>query len=142
MAINHKKELLFVILKIKKSFSLNKKKENILSKKNDLFLGKKKIFEVIKDNSNKIKKNNSDELDDFDLIKEFEKKKLSKSCNKNCDNIKNEFFDYTKEKNIKEDDLLSEEVFPDILKVENNQINKKIHNNKCESSIKNSRKDI
>ena len=44
MAINHKKELLFVILKIKKSFSLNKKKENILPKKNDLFLGKKKNF--------------------------------------------------------------------------------------------------
>ena len=142
MAINHKKELLFVILKIKKSFSLNKKKENILSKKNDLFLGKKKIFEVIKDNNNKIKSNDSGELDDFDLIKEYKKKKLSKSCNQNCDNIKNEFFECSKESSKKEDDLLSEDVFPNFVNVENNQINKKIHNNKCESGIINSRKDI
>ena len=105
-----------------KSVLINKTKENNLSKKDKVFLGKKKIFEIKKDTSKKTKKNISDELDNFDLIKEFEKKNLSKSCKKSCNNFKKEFFDGEKESNKKEDDVDNEEVFQNICNVENNQI--------------------
>ena len=115
-----------------KSVLINKTKENNLSKKDKVFLGKKKIFEIKKDTSKKTKKTISDELDNFDLIKEFEKKNLSKSCKKNCNNFKKEFFDGEKESNKKEDDVDNEEVFQNICNVENNLIRKKLFNNKCE----------
>ena len=105
-----------------KSVLINKTKENNLSKKDKVFLGKKKIFEIKKDTSKKTKKTISDELDNFDLIKEFEKKNLSKSCKKSCNNFKKEFFDGEKESNKKEDDVDNEEVFQNICNVENNQI--------------------
>ena len=105
-----------------KSVAINKTKENNLSKKDKVFLGKKKIFEIKKDTSKKTKKTISDELDNFDLIKEFEKKNLSKSCKKSCNNFKKEFFDGEKESNKKEDDVDNEEVFQNICNVENNQI--------------------
>ena len=98
-----------------KSVAINKTKENNLSKKDKVFLGKKKIFEIKKDTSKKTKKTILDELDNFDLIKEFEKKNLSKSCKKSCNNFK-------KESNKKEDDVNNEEVFQNICNVENNQI--------------------
>ncbi len=119
-----------------KSVAINKTKENNLSKKDKVFLGKKKIFEIKKDTSKKTKKTISDELDNFDLIKEFEKKNLSKSCKKNCNNFKKEFFDGEKESNKKEDDVDNEEVFQNIWNVKNNLIRKKLFNNKCESGIK------
>ena len=118
-----------------KSVLINKTKENNLSKKDKVFLGKKKIFEIKKDTSKKTKKNISDELDNFDLIKEFEKKNLSKSCKKSCNNFK-------KESNKKEDDVDNEEVFQNICNVENNLIRKKLFNNKCESGIKDINQDI
>ena len=106
-----------------KSVLINKTKENNLSKKDKVFLGKKKIFEIKKDTSKKTKKNISDELDNFDLIKEFEKKNLSKSCKKNCNNFKKEFFDNDNESNKKSDDVVDdEEIFQNICNVENNQI--------------------
>ena len=105
-----------------KSVAINKTKENNLSKKDKVFLGKKKIFEIKKDTSKKTKNNISDELDNFDLIKEFEKKNLSKSCKKSCNNFKKEFFDGEKESNKKEDDVDNEEIFQNICNVENNQI--------------------
>ena len=125
-----------------KSVAINKTKENNLSKKDKVFLGKKKIFEIKKDTSKKTKKTISDELDNFDLIKEFEKKNLSKSCKKNCNNFKKEFFDGEKESNKKEDDVDNEEVFQNICNVENNLIRKKLFNNKCESGIKDINQDI
>ena len=125
-----------------KSANINKTKENNLSKKDKVFLGKKKIFEIKKDTSKKTKKNISDELDNFDLIKEFEKKNLSKSCKKSCNNFKKEFFDGEKESNKKEDDVDNEEVFQNICNVENNLIRKKLFNNKCESGIKGINQDI
>ena len=125
-----------------KSVAINKTKENNLSKKDKVFLGKKKIFEIKKDTSKKTKKNISDELDNFDLIKEFEKKNLSKSCKKSCNNFKKEFFDGEKESNKKEDDVDNEEVFQNICNVENNLIRKKLFNNKCESGIKDINQDI
>ena len=125
-----------------KSVAINKTKENNLSKKDKVFLGKKKIFEIKKDTSKKTKKTILDELDNFDLIKEFEKKNLSKSCKKNCNNFKKEFFDGEKESNKKEDDVDNEEVFQNICNVENNQIKKKLFNNKCESGIKDINQDI
>ena len=118
-----------------KSVAINKTKENNLSKKDKVFLGKKKIFEIKKDTSKKTKKTISDELDNFDLIKEFEKKNLSKSCKKNCNNFK-------KESNKKEDDVDNEEVFQNIWNVKNNLIRKKLFNNKCESGIKDINQDI
>ena len=105
-----------------KSVLINKTKENNLSKKDKVFLGKKKIFEIKKDTSKKTKKNISDELDNFDLIKEFEKKNLSKSCKKSCNNFKKEFFDNENESNKKSDDVDDEEIFQNICNVENNQI--------------------
>ena len=105
-----------------KSANVNKTKENNLPKKDKVFFGKKKIFEIKKDTSKKTKKTISDELDNFDLIKEFEKKNLSKSCKKTCNNFKKEFFDGEKESNKKEDDVDNEEVFQNICNVENNQI--------------------
>ena len=125
-----------------KSVAINKTKENNLSKKDKVFLGKKKIFEIKKDTSKKTKKTISDELDNFDLIKEFEKKNLSKSCKKSCNNFKKEFFDGEKESNKKEDDVDNEEVFQNICNVENNLIRKKLFNNKCESGIKDINQDI
>ena len=125
-----------------KSVAINKTKENNLSKKDKVFLGKKKIFEIKKDTSKKTKKNISDELDNFDLIKEFEKKNLSKSCKKSCNNFKKEFFDGEKESNKKEDDVDNEEVFQNIWNVKNNLIRKKLFNNKCESGIKDINQDI
>ena len=125
-----------------KSVAINKTKENNLSKKDKVFLGKKKIFEIKKDTSKKTKKNISDELDNFDLIKEFEKKNLSKSCKKSCNNFKKEFFDGEKESNKKEDDVDNEEVFQNIWNVKNNMIRKKLFNNKCESGIKDINQDI
>ena len=125
-----------------KSVAINKTKENNLSKKDKVFLGKKKIFEIKKDTSKKTKKTISDELDNFDLIKEFEKKNLSKSCKKSCNNFKKEFFDNDKESNKKEDDVDNEEVFQNICNVENNLIRKKLFNNKCESGIKDINQDI
>ena len=125
-----------------KSVAINKTKENNLSKKDKVFLGKKKIFEIKKDTSKKTKKTISDELDNFDLIKEFEKKNLSKSCKKSCNNFKKEFFDGEKESNKKEDDVDNEEVFQNICNVENNLIMKKLFNNKCESGIKDINQDI
>ena len=105
-----------------KSVLINKTKENNLSKKDKVFLGKKKIFEIKKDTSKKTKKTISDELDNFDLIKEFEKKNLSKSCKKSCNNFKKEFFDNENESNKKSDDFDNEEIFQNICNVENNQI--------------------
>ena len=105
-----------------KSVAINKTKENNLSKKDKVFLGKKKIFEIKKDTSKKTKKTISDELDNFDLIKEFEKKNLSKSCKKSCNNFKKEFFDNDNESNKKSDDVDDEEIFQNICNVENNQI--------------------
>ena len=119
-----------------KSVLINKTKENNLSKKDKVFLGKKKIFEIKKDTSKKTKKTISDELDNFDLIKEFEKKNLSKSCKKSCNNFilyyifityllqlfKKEFFDNENESNKKSDDVDDEEIFQNICNVENNQI--------------------
>ena len=125
-----------------KSVAINKTKENNLSKKDKVFLGKKKIFEIKKDTSKKTKKNISDELDNFDLIKEFEKKNLSKSCKKNYNNFKKEFFDGEKESNKKEDGVDNEEVFQNIWNVKNNLNRKKLFNNKCESGIKDINQDI
>ena len=125
-----------------KSVAINKTKENNLSKKDKVFLGKKKIFEIKKDTSKKTKKNISDELDNFDLIKEFEKKNLSKSCKKSCNNFKKEFFDNDNESNKKSDDVDDEEIFQNICNVENNLIRKKLFNNKCESGIKDINQDI
>ena len=125
-----------------KSVAINKTKENNLSKKDKVFLGKKKIFEIKKDTSKKTKKTISDELDNFDLIKEFEKKNLSKSCKKSCNNFKKEFFEGEKESNKKEDDVDNEEVFQNIWNVKNNLIRKKLFNNKCESGIKDINQDI
>ena len=105
-----------------KSVLINKTKENNLSKKDKVFLGKKKIFEIKKDTSKKTKKTISDELDNFDLIKEFEKKNLSKSCKKSYNNFKKEFFDNDNESNKKSDDVDDEEIFQNICNVENNQI--------------------
>ena len=112
---------LFMALQYK-SVAINKTKENNLSKKDKVFLGKKKIFEIKKDTSKKTKKTISDELDNFDLIKEFEKKNLSKSCKKSCNNFKKEFFDNDNESNKKSDDVDDEEIFQNICNVENNQI--------------------
>ena len=125
-----------------KSVAINKTKENNLSKKDKVFLGKKKIFEIKKDTSKKTKKTISDELDNFDLIKEFEKKNLSKSCKKSCNNFKKEFFDNDNESNKKSDDFDNEEIFQNICNVENNLIRKKLFNNKCESGIKDINQDI
>ena len=125
-----------------KSVAINKTKENNLSKKDKVFLGKKKIFEIKKDTSKKTKKTISDELDNFDLIREFEKKNLSKSCKKSCNNFKKEFFDGEKESNKKEDDVDNEEIFQNIWNVKNNLIRKKLFNNKCESGIKDINQDI
>ena len=123
---SYKRRFIIIIKKFMalqyKSSNVNKTKENNLSKKDKVFLGKKKIFEIKKDTSKKTKKTISDELDNFDLIKEFEKKNLSKSCKKNCNNFKKEFFDNENESNKKSDDVDDEEIFQNICNVENNQI--------------------
>ena len=143
---SYKRRFIIIIKQFKalqyKSVLINKTKENNLSKKDKVFLGQKKIFEIKKDTSKKTKKTISDELDNFDLIKEFEKNNLSKSCKKSCNNFKKEFFDGEKESNKKEDDVDNEEVFQNICNVENNLIRKKLFNNKCESGIKDINQDI
>ena len=136
---SYKRRFIIIIKKFMalqyKSVAINKTKENNFSKKDKVFLGKKKIFEIKKDTRKKTKKTISDELDNFDLIKEFEKKNLSKSCKKSFNNFK-------KESNKKEDDVDNEEIFQNIWNVKNNLIRKKLFNNKCESGIKDINQDI
>ena len=126
MATNHKRNI-FIIIHSKKSDNINKIKDNDLLKKKNVVSGKKKIFDIIKDTNKKDEKHVSFDLDDFNYIKEYQTYNYPKINKQNCNNTENKNME-DKKTNKNEKDILNEDFFVNLGKININNYQNKIHN--------------